>query len=73
MMLDLPKRVHICECWVRDGLQGYDQFIPTEKKIAMINRMVDVGFKRIEATSFAHPKLVHQFSDSIDVLISGMK
>ena len=67
-MLDLPKCVNVCECWVRDGLQGYDQFIPTENKIVMINRMVDIGFKRIETTSFAHPKLVRQFSDCQDVL-----
>lgn len=68
----LPERVHICECWARDGLQGEDQFIPTEKKIAIINRMVDIGFKRIEATSFAHPKLIRQFSDSLE-LLKGIK
>ena len=67
-MKGMPERVDICECWARDGLQGEDQFIPTEKKIAIINRMVDVGFKRIEATSFAHPKLIRQFSDSLEVL-----
>ena len=67
-MKRMPERVDICECWARDGLQGEDQFIPTEKKIAIINRMVDVGFKRIEATSFAHPKLIRQFSDSLEVL-----
>ena len=63
-----PDRVHICECWARDGLQGEAQFIPTERKLAMINRMIEVGFKRIEATSFAHPKLIPQFADALDVL-----
>ena len=71
-MNGIPERVNICECWARDGLQGEDQFIPTEKKIAIINRMVDIGFKRIEATSFAHPKLIRQFSDSLEVL-KGIK
>ncbi len=71
-MSRLPKRVNICECWARDGLQGEDQFIPTEKKIAIINRMVDIGLKRIEATSFAHPKLIKQFADSLEVL-KGVK
>jgi len=71
-MTRMPERVNICECWARDGLQGEDQFIPTEKKIAIINRMVDIGFKRIEATSFAHPKLIRQFSDSLEVL-KGIK
>lgn len=67
-MSPLPERVHICECWARDGLQGEDQFIPTEKKIAMINRLIEVGFKRIEVTSFAHPKLIKQFADALEVL-----
>ncbi|MBI5966679.1 MAG: hydroxymethylglutaryl-CoA lyase, partial [Deltaproteobacteria bacterium] len=67
-MTDLPRQVYICECWARDGLQGEDQFTPTEKKIAIINRMVEIGFQRVEATSFAHPKLVKQFSDSLGVL-----
>ena len=71
-MTRMPERVNICECWARDGLQGEDQFIPTEKKIAIINRMVDTGFKRIEATSFAHPKLIPQFADSLEVL-KGIK
>lgn len=67
-MNQYPERVHICECWARDGLQGEDQFIPTEKKIAMINRLIEVGFKRIEVTSFAHPKLIKQFADALEVL-----
>ena len=71
-MTRLPERVNICECWARDGLQGWDQFIPTEKKITILNRMVDLGFKRIEVTSFAHPKLIPQFSDSLEVL-KGIK
>jgi len=67
-MLQLPERVQICECWARDGLQGEEQFIPTAKKILMINRLIEVGFKRIEVTSFAHPKLIKQFADALEVL-----
>jgi hydroxymethylglutaryl-CoA lyase len=67
-MVNVPKQVNICECWARDGIQGWDPFVPTEKKIAIINRMVEIGFKRIEATSFAHPKLIKQFADSMEVL-----
>jgi hydroxymethylglutaryl-CoA lyase len=66
--MNLPDKVKICECWVRDGLQGEPQFIPTDKKIALINRMIDAGFKRIEVTSFAHPKLIPQFADCMEVL-----
>ncbi len=63
-----PRKVSICECWARDGLQGEDGFIPTERKVEVINRLAAVGFRRIEATSFAHPRLVRQFSDALEVL-----
>ena len=66
--MNIPKNVQICECWARDGIQGHPQIIPTEKKIEIINRMIDVGFKRIEVTSFSHPKLLPQFADCLDVL-----
>jgi hydroxymethylglutaryl-CoA lyase len=66
--MNLPDKVKICECWVRDGIQGEAQFIPTDRKIELINRMIEVGFKRIEVTSFAHPKLIPQFADGMEVL-----
>ena len=67
-MKALPEKVRLCECWTRDGIQGEATFIPTARKIEMINGMIDAGFKRIEVTSFAHPKLLPQFSDSLEVL-----
>ncbi|MBU2547998.1 MAG: hydroxymethylglutaryl-CoA lyase [Proteobacteria bacterium] len=63
-----PSRVNLCECWARDGLQGEAAFIPTQAKIDMIDRMTRAGFRRIEVTSFAHPKLIPQFGDGIEVL-----
>ncbi|MFC7543446.1 hydroxymethylglutaryl-CoA lyase [Siccirubricoccus deserti] len=48
----------ICECFARDGLQHETTLIPAEAKIAMIDRIADCGFRRIEITSFAHPKHV---------------
>ncbi len=66
--MGIPKAVNICECWARDGIQGHPKIIPTEKKIEMINRMMDIGFKRVEVTSFSHPKLLPQFADCLDVL-----
>jgi hydroxymethylglutaryl-CoA lyase len=43
-------------------------FIPTGSKIEMLNRMTDAGFRKMEVTSFSHPKLLPQFSDAADVL-----
>jgi hydroxymethylglutaryl-CoA lyase len=42
--------------------------LPTEAKIAMIERIADCGFPRIEITSFSHPKHVPQFADAEQVL-----
>ncbi len=66
--LPLPEGVVIGECWARDGLQSETQFVPTEAKVEMIARMVEAGFKEIEATSFAHPKYLPQFADAEEVL-----
>lgn len=70
--MNLPAKVTVCECWARDGLQSIPLFVPTERKIEMINRMVDAGFSKMEVTSFSHPKLLPQFSDAVDVL-KGIK
>lgn len=58
----------LCECFARDGLQHESAPIPAEQKIAMIERFVAIGFRRIEITSFSHPKHVPQFADAEAVL-----
>jgi len=63
----LPQSATVCECFARDGLQR-EAFVPTEKKVEIINRLMRAGVKRIEATSFAHPKYLPQFADSEEVL-----
>ena len=62
--------VTLCECFARDGLQHEPQFIPTETKRALIERFAELGFKRIEATSYSNPKVVPQFADSSELLRS---
>ena len=66
----LPKSVILCECWARDGLQSIPKVIPTEQKIEMLNRIIDSGARKLEVTSFSHPKLLPQFADSEEVLKS---
>lgn len=64
----LPKSVKVCEAWARDGLQGERSIIPVEQKIKVIDAFTDLRLKRIETTSFSHPKLIPQFADSMEVL-----
>jgi hydroxymethylglutaryl-CoA lyase len=43
-------------------------FVPTEQKIEMVNLLAKTGLKRIEATSFVHPKAVPQMADAEQVM-----
>jgi hydroxymethylglutaryl-CoA lyase len=62
--------VILCECFTRDGLQHEPQFIPTAAKRALVERFADLGFQRVEATSYSNPKIVPQFADATDLLKS---
>ena len=64
---DYPKEVTIFEVGPRDGLQNEPDFIPTEKKIDLVNRLTDAGCRNIEVTSFVHPKWVPQMKDAKEV------
>ncbi len=66
--MKLPKRVTICEVGTRDGFQIEPEFIPTEQKIEVVNRLSACGTPRIEVTSFVHPKAVPQLKDAEEVM-----
>jgi hydroxymethylglutaryl-CoA lyase len=63
-----PKRVQIVEVGPRDGLQAERTFVPTDIKIALVNRLVAAGVQRIEAASFVSPKWVPQMADGAAVV-----
>ncbi len=64
----MSERVVICECFARDGLQHEPVFVPTVQKIALVERFAELGFSRVEATSYSNPKVVPQFSDASEML-----
>lgn len=64
----LPKEITVVEVGPRDGFQNEPGFIPTEHKIQIIDELSDTGLKRIEATSFVHPKAVPQLADAAEVI-----
>ncbi|MDJ0389578.1 hydroxymethylglutaryl-CoA lyase [Roseomonas sp. E05] len=66
-MSETPQVV-LCECFARDGLQHEPGVLPAAEKAAMLVRIADCGFRRIEITSFSHPKYVPQFADAAEVL-----
>ena len=58
------NKVSILEVGPRDGLQSEPEIMPTETKKEFIVRTVDAGIKKIEVTSFVHPKKVPQMADA---------
>jgi len=61
------EAVTILEVGPRDGFQNVKPEIPTEDKVRIIHLLVDAGLKRIEASSFVHPKLIPQLKDAAEV------
>ncbi|MCR9059721.1 MAG: hydroxymethylglutaryl-CoA lyase [Rhodobacteraceae bacterium] len=64
----MSEFVTIFEMGPRDGLQNEKQFVPTELKIQLVDRLSDCGFRKIEVTSFVSPKWVPQMADAQDVM-----
>ncbi len=63
-MLNYPHEVLINEVGPRDGLQNESVFLPSAKKIELINLLSDSGLKHIEVTSFVSPKSIPQLADN---------
>ena len=62
-----PKRIKLVEC-PRDAMQGWPDFIPTEKKIAYLNALLQVGFDSLDFGSFVSPKAIPQMADTKQVI-----
>jgi hydroxymethylglutaryl-CoA lyase len=63
----MAELVKIVEC-PRDAWQGLPGQIPTEVKVEYLRKLVDAGFKHIDAVSFVSPGAVPQMADSELVL-----
>ncbi|HKQ86725.1 MAG TPA: hydroxymethylglutaryl-CoA lyase [Candidatus Acidoferrales bacterium] len=61
------EKVTIVEC-PRDAWQGLEKVIPTEEKIAYLERLISLGFAHLDAASFVSPKHVPQMADSEAVM-----
>jgi hydroxymethylglutaryl-CoA lyase len=58
------QQLTIMEVSPRDGLQNEDVLLNTEQKLVLIDHALAAGCKRIEVTSFVHPKRVPQMADA---------
>ncbi|SAK52287.1 hydroxymethylglutaryl-CoA lyase [Caballeronia glebae] len=62
------KRIYIQEVATRDGFQNEAQFVDTDAKIALIDRLSACGFAKIEVTSFTSPKAIPALRDAEAVM-----
>lgn len=65
---ELPAAITVCEVGLRDGLQAVDMFVPTETKVAVIERLIASGLRRIQATSFVRQTTIPQLRDAEDLV-----
>ncbi len=65
---ELPDAVEINEVGPRDGFQAEDEFIPTERKVGIVDALSRTGVASIQVTSVVHPKAVPQLTDAEEVM-----
>jgi hydroxymethylglutaryl-CoA lyase len=70
-MIMAKEKLELVEVSPRDGLQNEPDVVSTENKLALIGRIVDAGFRRLEAGSFVNPKKVPQMADG-DAVFAGL-
>lgn len=56
-------KLKLIEC-PRDAMQGWANFIPSEKKIEYLNQLLKVGFDTLDFGSFVSPKAIPQMADT---------
>jgi hydroxymethylglutaryl-CoA lyase len=66
--MSAPARVTIVEVGPRDGLQIEKAFVPTPRKIELVNALTRAGIRRMEVTSFVSPRVVPQLADAAEVM-----
>ncbi len=64
-------KIELVEVGPRDGLQNEPDIITTDVKLALIDRMIGYGARRLEVASFVHPLRVPQMADA-EAVIAGL-
>ena len=67
----MKEKLELVEVSPRDGLQNEPDIVSTENKLALIDRIIAAGFRRLEAASFVNPKKVPQMADG-DAVFAGL-
>jgi hydroxymethylglutaryl-CoA lyase len=62
------SKITVCEVGPRDGFQNEKTFIPTARKIQVVNAMFAAGVRHVQVTSFVSPRAVPQLADAAEVI-----
>lgn len=62
------RAIQIVEVGPRDGLQNEPEILATTDKLALIERLLAAGARRLEVASFVHPARVPQMADAESVV-----
>ena len=68
MYTEGSEKIELVEVGPRDGLQNEPDIVATSDKLSLIEQMLAYGARRIEVSSFVHPKRVPQMADAEDVI-----
>jgi hydroxymethylglutaryl-CoA lyase len=69
--VEASRSVSIVEVSPRDGLQNEKVPVSTADKLRLINGLISLGARRIEAVSFVNPRKVPQMADA-DAVMAGV-
>lgn len=64
----MTRRLFIHEVATRDGFQMESRFVPTEDKIALVDRLSGLGYAKIEVTSFTSAQAIPALRDGEEVM-----
>lgn len=59
--------ISLVEC-PRDAMQGWPHWIPTDKKVNYLNKLLEVGFDVLDFGSFVSPKAIPQLADTKEII-----
>ena len=65
----LLEPIDIMEVAPRDGLQNEAEVVSTPDKIALVERLIAIGARRIEVASFVNPRRVPPMADAEGVIV----
>jgi len=63
-----PRSVQIVDITGRDGFQNVKEWIPTETKKRVLDRLAAAGVNKMEVTSFVSPKAIPQMADAVEIV-----